>query len=90
MNWEGSQVVRNPQRACVDDGSDRSATTEPTNARSHTDQLGTAARRLMASAAMARSDGRVTRPTARSATNLVASAPPAVVASTEPNDTLLM
>jgi hypothetical protein len=50
MNWEGSQVVRNPQRACVDDGSDRSATTEPTNARSHTDQLGAAARWLMAGA----------------------------------------
>lgn len=40
MNWEGSQAVRNPQRVRVDDRSDRSVTTEPTNACSHVDQLG--------------------------------------------------
>ena len=90
MNREGSQVVRNPQRVCVDDGSDRSAKMEPTNACSHTDQLGVAARRLMAGAIVAGSDGRVIRPTASSVTNLVASAPPAVVASAEPKDTRMM
>jgi hypothetical protein len=52
--------------------------------------MGVAARRLMAGAIVAGSDGRVTRPTAGSVTNLVASAPPVVVASTEPKDTRMM